>query len=53
MYVAEENRYCKMTIQEFAEMTQNGLVNMQGIPNLRQALRELKKKKDDVDDLDA
>lgn len=52
MYLPEENRYCKMSIQEFAEMTQNGLVNMQGVPNLKQAIRELKNKKEDVDDLD-
>ncbi len=52
MYSIEENRYCKMSIQEFAEMTQNGLVNMQGVPNLKQAIRELKRKREEVNDLD-
>ena len=41
MYSVEENRYCKMTIQEFAKQTQNGLVHLQGVPGLRQALREI------------
>lgn len=52
VYSTEENRYCKMSIEEFAEMTQNGLVNMQGIPNLKRAIKELRRKKDDIDDLD-
>lgn len=47
MYSVEENRYCKMTIQEFAEATLNGLVNMQGILRLRKAKREIKHKKDE------
>lgn len=42
MYSVEENRYCRMTIQEFAKATQNGLVHLQGILGLRQALKELK-----------
>jgi hypothetical protein len=42
IYSVEENRYCKMSIQEFAKAVQNGLVNLQGIPGLRQALRQLK-----------
>lgn len=42
MYSIQQNRYCKMTIQEFAELCQNGLVPLQGIPGLRQALRNLK-----------
>lgn len=41
MYSVEENRYCKMTIKEFAEASKNGLVNLQGVPGLRQALKEL------------
>lgn len=42
MYSVEENRYCRMTIQEFAKATQNGLVHLQGILGLRQALKDLK-----------
>lgn len=42
MYSVEENRYCKMTIQEFAEQVQNGLIHEQGVLGLRQAMRELK-----------
>lgn len=49
MYSTEENRYCKMSIQEFAKMTQNGLVNLQGVPGLRQAIRKLKEDKEDLD----
>lgn len=42
MYAVEQNRYLKMTIQEFAKQVQNGLIHEQGILGLRQALRELK-----------
>ena len=42
MYAVEQNRYLKMTIQEFAKQVQNGLIHEQGIPRLRQALKELK-----------
>lgn len=52
MYSTEENRYCKMTIQQFAEMTQKGLVSRQPVPHLKRALKELDSKKDDIDDLD-
>lgn len=44
MYAVEQNRYLKMTIQEFAKQVQNGLIHEQGIPGLRQALRELREK---------
>ena len=43
MYAVEQNKYCKMTIQEFAKQVQNGLIHEQGIPGLRQELRELRK----------
>ena len=46
MYSIEENRYCKMTIEEFAKLVQNGLVNLQGVPRLKNALRKLKEKGD-------
>lgn len=42
IYSVEKNRYCKMTIKEFAEATQNGLVNLQGVPGLKQAIKKLK-----------
>lgn len=44
IYSVEKNRYCKMTIQEFAEQVKNGLVHLQGVPGLRQALKDLKQK---------
>lgn len=40
MYSVEQNRYCKMSIQEFARETQNGLVHLQGVPGLRQAIKD-------------
>ena len=33
-----------MTIQEFAEQVKNGLVHLQGVPGLRQALKDLRQK---------
>lgn len=42
MYSVEKNKYCKMTIQEFAKETRNGLVHLQGVPGLRKAIKELK-----------
>lgn len=42
MYIVEQNKYCKITIQEFAKQVQNGLNHEQGVPGLRQELRELR-----------
>lgn len=42
MYLVEENRYCKMAIEEFVKATQNGLVDLQSIPGLRQTTKKLK-----------
>lgn len=42
MYSVEQNKYCKMTLQEFAILRQKGLIHLQGIPGLRQAVKNLK-----------
>lgn len=49
IYSVEENRYCKMTIKEFAEATQNGLVNLQGVPGLKQAIKKLKEEQKEIE----
>jgi hypothetical protein len=46
MYSVEKNGYVKMSIQEFAEATENGLVTLQGVPGLKQALKKLKEEKE-------
>ena len=42
MYSEDQNKYCKMSIYDFAREVQNGLVNMEGVKGLRRALKELK-----------
>ena len=42
LFSERTNSFEKKTINEFAELTQNGLVNMQGINGLKQAIRKLK-----------
>lgn len=41
IYSIEECRYKKMSIQEFAEKTKNGLKTIQGVPGLKQALKQI------------
>lgn len=41
IYSTEENKYCKMSMKEFARKVKEGLVNMQGIPGLKRAIRIL------------
>jgi hypothetical protein len=42
IYSVEENRYCKMTLEEFTKLTLNGVTTLQGIPGLRGTLKRLK-----------
>jgi hypothetical protein len=44
IYSVKENRYCKMTLEEFAKLSLNGLNTLQGIPGLRGALKRQKEK---------
>lgn len=48
MYSVEENRYCKMSLQEFAKATQNGLVHFQNVKGLRHEIKELKQGNEEV-----
>lgn len=50
MYSVEENRYCKIAIQEFVEQVQNGLVHLQKIPGLKQTLKTLSQDYNHSDD---
>lgn len=48
MFSIDENRYCKLTMEEFAEKKKNGLVNIQGIPGLRHFLRQYKEEESEL-----
>lgn len=43
LYSVQENKYDKITIDEFAKQVQNGLICKQGVPGLRKALRDLRR----------
>lgn len=47
MYSVEEGKYCKMTIQDLAKATKNGLILMQGVPGLKKAMKDLKQEDDE------
>lgn len=42
LFSEKENRFIRKTMDEFAELVENGLVNMKGINGLRQALQRRK-----------
>ena len=42
LYSVDENRYCKVSMEEFAKMTQEGLEHLQNIQGLQKTLRKLK-----------
>ena len=44
MYDIEKNKYCKMTIEDFARLIREGLVNLQPIRGLKYALNKIDKK---------
>ena len=44
LYSKEENRYKKMSMQEFAKEVQGGLVNIEGIYGLKAEMRKLREK---------
>ncbi len=47
MYSEEESKYCKISVQEFAKLIQDGLKCKQGILGLKQALKQLKEKEEE------
>ena len=49
LFSKAQNRFTKMTLEEFAELVENGLVNMDAVPMLKKVLRERKKAKEDID----
>ena len=47
LFSNETNSFRKMTLEEFAEQIENGLVNLQGIQGLKQVLKSRKQQPDE------
>ena len=47
LFSDETNSFRKMTLEEFAEQIENGLVNLQGIQGLKQVLKNRKQQPDE------
>ena len=47
LFSDETNSFRKMTLEEFAEQIENGLVNLQGIQGLKQVLKSRKQQPDE------
>ena len=46
MFSEEMNSFKKLTLEQFAEQVENGLVNIQGIQGLKAILRNRKEEKE-------
>lgn len=51
IFSEKENCFVKKTMDEFAELIENGLVNIQGINGLRQVLKERKKERESEEEI--